>query len=60
MDTEMEIKGFDEDGVKEYATRYLGSKQKCQELLQKTLERQSKELWDPAHSYFPTDDLCSI
>ena len=42
MDTEMEIKGFDEDGVKKYASRYLGSKQKCQELLQKTWKTETK------------------
>ena len=42
MGTEMEIKGFDEDGVKGYATRYLGSKQKCQELLQKTGKGKAK------------------
>ena len=33
MDTEVEITGFDEDGVKEYATRYLESEQKCHQLL---------------------------
>ena len=36
METEVEIKGFGKHGVEEYATRYLGSKKKCQELLQKT------------------------
>ena len=35
MDTEVKIDGFDEEGVKEYATKFLDSS-KCEELLQKT------------------------
>ena len=42
MDTEVETTGFDEDGVKEYASRYLESEQKCQELLQKTGKGKAK------------------
>ena len=41
MDTEVEITGFDEHGVKEYATKYLGSS-KCDELLQKTERGKTK------------------
>ena len=42
MDIEMEITGFDEDGVKEYATRFLESEQKCRQLLQKTGKGKAK------------------
>ena len=42
MDTEVEIIGFDKHGVEEYATRYLESEMKCQELLQKTGESKTK------------------
>ena len=33
MDAEAKITGFDASGVEEYATKYLGSKEKCDELL---------------------------
>ena len=35
MDTEVEITGFDKQGVKEYATQYLESSDKCEQLLKK-------------------------
>ena len=35
MDTEVEITGFDKEGVKEYATQYLESSERCEQLLEK-------------------------
>ena len=42
MDTEVEITGFNEQGVEEYAAKYLGSP-KCDELLQKTEKGKTKD-----------------
>ena len=35
VNTEVEITGFDKQGVKEYATRYLESSERCEQLLEK-------------------------
>ena len=36
MDTEVEITGFDMEGVKEYATQYLRSSERCEQLIAET------------------------
>lgn len=53
-DTEYEIAGFDEKGIKDYATKYLDSQEKCQELLENTKERGiSKQSGDYGILYIP-------
>ena len=47
-DTEYEITGFDQQGIEDYGTKYLGSQEKCRELLEKTEER---EISKPFHDY---------
>ena len=44
MDGEIQIKGLSEESIREYATKYLGSKEKCEDLLNKSKESGINEL----------------
>ena len=60
MDIEVEITGFDEQGVEEYAAKYIGGS-KCDELLQTTEKGKTKnpslKLRNSSYSHCPQYDL---
>ena len=44
MDGEIQIKGLSEESIRQYATKYLGNKEKCEDLLNKSKESGINEL----------------
>ena len=64
MDGEILIKGLSDESIREYATKYLGSKEKCEDLLNKSRESGIDQLLRipiillmVCVLYFVTDDL---